>query len=60
MINLDDKKAAILRQQEFPQMLRDYVETGSTQLELVIDADAALVIAAAVELYNTVTGVDKL
>lgn len=57
MIELNDAEAAKMRQLEFPQILRDFVETGSTQLELVIDADAALVLAAAVELYNSITGI---
>jgi hypothetical protein len=41
-----------LRQREFPQMLRDLIETGATEIELVIDARTADRIAYAVELLT--------
>lgn len=41
-----------LRQREFPQMLRDLIDTGATEIELVIDARTADRIAYAVELLT--------
>ena len=41
-----------LRQREFPQMLRDLLNTGATEIELVIDARTADRIAYAVELLT--------
>ncbi len=41
-----------LRQREFPQMLRDLLDTGATEIELVIDARTADRIAYAVELLT--------
>lgn len=41
-----------LRQREFPQILRDLIETGATEIELVIDARTADRIAYAVELLT--------
>jgi len=57
MIKLPVDQEARLRQQEFPQILRDVIDSGAEQLDLVIDADTALIIAAALELYNSITGV---
>lgn len=54
-LNLESEDAAILRQREFPTMLRDVVESGAEQLELTIDAQTALVLAQALEMYNTLT-----
>jgi hypothetical protein len=59
MIDLSTEETSRLRQQEFPQMLRDVVDTGATQLELCIDADTALILAAALDLYNTITGINN-
>jgi hypothetical protein len=41
-----------LRQREFPQILRDLIDTGATEIELVIDARTADRIAYAVELLT--------
>lgn len=47
--NFTEAQAAQLRQEEFPQMLRDIVASGANEIELVIDAHTALRIAEAVE-----------
>jgi hypothetical protein len=57
MMELSVDQEARLRQQEFPQILRDVIDSGAEQLDLVIDADTALIIAAALELYNSITGI---
>lgn len=41
-----------LRQREFPQMLRDLIDTGATEIEIVIDARTADRLAYAVELLT--------
>lgn len=51
-INLEDAQSAQLRQEELPQMLRDIVEGGAEELELVIDAHTALRIAQAIEMMT--------
>jgi len=51
-ISLEDAQSAQLRQEELPQMLRDIVEGGAEELELVIDAHTALRIAQAVEMMT--------
>jgi hypothetical protein len=55
MFSSSEHDAAILRQQEFPQMLRDLVDTGATEVEICIDAQTAIILANALELYNTLT-----
>lgn len=47
--NLTEAQAAQLRQEEFPQMLRDLVDSGAREIEIVVDAHTALRIAEAVE-----------
>lgn len=51
-ISLEDAEAAQLRQQEFPQMLRDLVDGGAEEIELVIDAHTALRLAQAIEMMT--------
>jgi hypothetical protein len=60
MMELSKEQEAIMRQQEFPQMLRDIVDTGAEEIEITIDAKTALILASALELFNTITGVDEL
>lgn len=47
--NFTEAQAAQLRQEEFPQMLRDLVDSGAREIEIVVDAHTALRIAEAVE-----------
>lgn len=47
--NFTEAQAAQLRQEEFPQMLRDLVDSGAHEIEIVVDAHTALRIAEAVE-----------
>lgn len=49
---IDEAAAAQMRQEEFPQMIRDLVESGAEEIEICIDAHAALRIAQAVELLT--------
>ena len=51
-ISLEDAEAAQLRQEEFPQMLRDIVDSGAEEIELVIDAHTALRLAQAIEMMT--------
>ena len=51
-ISLEDAEAAQLRQEEFPQMLRDLVDGGAEEIELVIDAHTALRLAQAIEMMT--------
>lgn len=50
--NASKEYADSLRQREFPQILRDLIDTGATEIELVIDARTADRIAYAVELLT--------
>ena len=52
IFEIDETAAAQMRQQEFPQMLRDIVDSGAEEIELCIDAHTALRIAQAVELLT--------
>jgi predicted aldo/keto reductase-like oxidoreductase len=54
---MNERDQAILRQQEFPQMLRDLVDTGAQEIEICVNAATAIKIAEALELYNVLTGV---
>jgi hypothetical protein len=54
-LDLESEEVAILRQREFPQMLRDLVDEGCERIEIVIDARTASKLAQAVELYNAFT-----
>ena len=49
---IDGEEAAQMRQEEFPQMLRDLVDGGAQDIELIIDAHTALRIAQAVEMLT--------
>jgi hypothetical protein len=55
LFDLDSAEAARLRQLEFPQMLRDLVNSKAYEIELCIDAKTALIIADALDLYNALT-----
>jgi succinylglutamate desuccinylase len=49
---INEAAAAKMRQTEFPQMLRDIVDSGAEEIELCIDAHTALRIAQAVEMLT--------
>jgi predicted ATPase len=52
IVNLSEEEQAYMRQLEFPQMIRDLVESGAEEIEICIDAHSALRIAQAVELMT--------
>jgi predicted ATPase len=52
IVNLSEEEQAYMRQLEFPQMIRDLVESGAKEIEICIDAPSALRIAQAVELMT--------
>ena len=51
-LNLDAAQTARLRQLEFPNIIRDMLDGGATEIELVIDAHTAERLAYAVELLT--------
>ena len=52
LLKITDEKTAEMRQREFPTVLRDLLDTGATEIELVIDRQTAERLAHAVELLT--------